>query len=40
MKSSTELVAWVQDLYLAMLYPDFDHWQKTFGDQDDDLDHE
>ena len=39
MRSSAELVAWVQDLYLAMLYPDFDqHWQKPFGDRDDDND--
>lgn len=38
-KSSAELIAWVEDVYLAMLYPDeFDQrWQKTFRqDQDDD----
>lgn len=37
MRSSAELVTWVQDLYLVMLYPEIDqHWQQTFGDRDDD----
>jgi hypothetical protein len=36
MKSSAELVAWVQDLYLAMHFPEFDqHWQNPLETDDD-----
>jgi hypothetical protein len=41
MKSSAELISWVHDLSLAMLYPDFDqHWQNPFENRDRDDDNE